>query len=137
MPRTSRHEVASWRLGDAALAGAPPPAVIGGAGSFTSHTVIVVDRSGFMRKGDVPGGAAAETSPITTRTAACPEDGGRPLAATGRQAPRSTYGGALSYYLPLHSSGVARMNAGGCISHRGPVAGGTVVLLAGGARTAR
>jgi hypothetical protein len=59
---TGRHEVTSWRLEDAA----PPPcaadAAAGGRSGFTSHTVVVVDRSGSMRRSDVPG--------FATRTAA-------------------------------------------------------------------
>jgi hypothetical protein len=59
---TGRHEVTSWRLEDAA----PPPcaadAAGGGGAGFTSHTVLVVDRSGSMRRADVPD--------FATRTAA-------------------------------------------------------------------
>ena len=50
---TCRHEVTSWRL-DAAPPAPPPYAAAGGAG-FLSHTVIVVDRSGSMRREDIPG----------------------------------------------------------------------------------
>ena len=51
-------QVTSWRLDNTNVPQAPPLFV----GGFTSHTVIVVDRSGSMRKDDVPS--------FSTRTAA-------------------------------------------------------------------
>lgn len=47
-----RQEITSWRLDDATDA---PPAVLDGMGSVTTHTILVVDHSGSMRKDDVPG----------------------------------------------------------------------------------
>ena len=58
---TTKHEVTSWRLDDAAAQQALPPYLDAGGG-FLSHTVLVVDRSGSMRGEDIPGYA--------TRTAA-------------------------------------------------------------------
>lgn len=52
---TGKHEVTSWRLDglDGDLGPVPPPAQL--AGGASSHVVLVVDRSGSMRKTDVPG----------------------------------------------------------------------------------
>jgi hypothetical protein len=49
---TSRHEITSWRL-DAALGNAED-AEVAVEGSCRSHTVLIVDHSGSMRKADVP-----------------------------------------------------------------------------------
>ncbi len=49
---TSRHEITSWRMADALEA--PPPAPLG-QGLAAAHVVVIVDHSGSMRKGDVPG----------------------------------------------------------------------------------
>jgi len=54
---TSRHEITSWRIGDASISVA-----LAEGGSGGAHVVIVVDHSGSMRKPDVAGYA--------TRTAA-------------------------------------------------------------------
>ena len=54
---TCRHEITSWRLDDG-TALAPVAPLAPGAGAATSHTVIVVDHSGSMRKADVPGYAS-------------------------------------------------------------------------------
>ena len=51
---TSRHEITSWRMDDTLLS---PPLVAedGEGGGGMAHVVFVVDMSGSMRKGDVPG----------------------------------------------------------------------------------
>jgi len=58
---TSRHEITSWRL-DAVEEDSSPAVEIDDNLSVSSHTVLVVDHSGSMRKPDVPG--------YTSRTAA-------------------------------------------------------------------
>eukprot|EP00899_Mesostigma_viride_P007668 jgi/Mesvir1/16902/Mv15772-RA.1 len=51
---SSRHEITSWRIDDGDIEDAPPLARVGDA-EYTSHTVLIVDASGSMRKSDVPG----------------------------------------------------------------------------------
>lgn len=53
---TTRHEITSWRLND--MPAVPPAVLQGGGGGVSSHTVLVVDRSGSMRLSDVPGHAS-------------------------------------------------------------------------------
>ncbi len=54
---TSRHEITSWRVADNHEGAQAPSASVGGtnAGLVAGHMVIVVDHSGSMRTGDVPG----------------------------------------------------------------------------------
>jgi len=49
-----RHEITSWRLADDAAMRAAPPKPWGGS-HFSSHTLLIVDSSGSMRRSDVPG----------------------------------------------------------------------------------
>ena len=48
----TRREVASWRMDDALL---EQPAWMHSPKGFTTHTIVVVDASGSMRKNDIPG----------------------------------------------------------------------------------
>lgn len=52
---SSRHEITSWRLDEKEPEVPFGLAASGGPSSFVSHTVLVVDQSGSMRKDDVPG----------------------------------------------------------------------------------
>eukprot|EP00899_Mesostigma_viride_P010636 jgi/Mesvir1/19574/Mv09878-RA.1 len=51
---SSRHEITSWRIDGEDGEDAPPLARVGDA-EYSSHTVLIVDASGSMRKADVPG----------------------------------------------------------------------------------